>query len=299
MLKNDMVMDFSLNPESIKNIERIYNDVEYSVTNKNLKLDIYLPNDRTLEPFPVVVYFHGVAFMYGDKRDSALEPMLRGIEKGYAVVSVEYRLSPEALFPAMVYDAKCAIRFLKAKSSEYHLDKDKIALWGPSSGGWLVSMVALTPSNPAFTDLSMGYEEESESVNLVIDWCGPTSSFLKMDEEFIKSKLGRPDHSEESSPESKFLGIKITSCKELVKLASPITYVNKDMPPFLIIHGGADQVVPVEQSIDFYNRIKEVAGEDKAELFVAKNQLHHGAKWYHELWVSDICFEFIKRIFKK
>jgi dipeptidyl aminopeptidase/acylaminoacyl peptidase len=116
-----------------------------------------------------------------------------------------------------------------------------------------------------------------------------------MDEAFRKSGLGKSDHDDATSPESRFLGEKITDCPELCQLAAPITYVSKQMPPFLIIHGGADQIVPVEQSLRFYERIKAVAGEGQVELFVAKNQHHHGASWYQEEWLSDICFAFLQK----
>jgi dipeptidyl aminopeptidase/acylaminoacyl peptidase len=116
-----------------------------------------------------------------------------------------------------------------------------------------------------------------------------------MDEDFKKSGLGRPDHDEAASPESRFLGEKITDCPELSRLSAPITYVRQDMPPFLIIHGGADQIVPVEQSQRFYERIKAVAGEERVELFIAKGQRHHGSPWYQEEWLSDICLSFLQK----
>jgi dipeptidyl aminopeptidase/acylaminoacyl peptidase len=116
-----------------------------------------------------------------------------------------------------------------------------------------------------------------------------------MDEDFKKSKLGKSDHDDASSPESRFLGEKITDCPELCRLSAPLTYVSKSMPPFLIIHGSADPIVPVEQSLRFYERIKEVAGESRVELFIAKGQLHHGSPWYQEEWLSDICFAFLQK----
>jgi dipeptidyl aminopeptidase/acylaminoacyl peptidase len=118
-----------------------------------------------------------------------------------------------------------------------------------------------------------------------------------MDKEMKKSGLGKADHDEASSPESEFLGRKITTCPELVRLASPITYVSRSMPPFLIIHGSADPIVPVEQSLRFYERIKEVCGKERVELFVANGQGHHGSPWYQETWLSDICFGFLEKIF--
>jgi acetyl esterase/lipase len=130
------------------------------------------------KPYPTILYFHGGAFRFGEKDDSSLEPMLRGLAKGYAVASFQYRLSGEARFPAMIDDGKAAIRYLHAHSEEYGLDNQRFALWGPSSGGYLVSMLGLTTNNPAFDDLSLGNPSASENVAAVIDWCAPVSGFV-------------------------------------------------------------------------------------------------------------------------
>jgi acetyl esterase/lipase len=290
----DIFLSSSIDPVLLKQASHIYRDVAYACISPSQKLDIYLPQNGR-KPYPVIVYFHGGAFAFGQKDDSSLEPALRGLEKGYAIVSASYRLSGEARFPAMVYDAKAVIRFIRASAGKYGFDPARIAAWGPSSGGWLVSMLGLTPGNQAFEDPSLGSEGFSASLNCVIDWCGPVAGFVSMDEDFRQSGLGKADHDESSSPESRFLGQRITSCPELCRLAAPITYVSREMPPFLIIHGGADQIVPVEQSLRFYEKIKAAAGADKVELFIAKGQKHHGAPWYQETWVSDICFAFLAK----
>lgn len=272
-------------------------DIPYSSVSDNCLLDLYLPNSRKWDLTPVIVYFHGGAFAFGEKGDDALEPMLRGLDRGYAVISVQYRMSGEARFPAMIYDAKSAIRYVRSIAEKYRLDPNKIAAWGPSSGGYLVSMLGVTEGNPAFENKSLGCPDYPSNVNLVIDWCGPCESFLQMDPELRASGAGTPDHDDPFSPESRFLGEGILTNPDLVRMASPITYVHKGMAPFLIVHGGADQVVPVEQSQRFYDAIKKANGETNVELFIAKGEKHHGAPWYHETWLSDICFSFINRFF--
>jgi acetyl esterase/lipase len=197
----------------------------------------------------------------------------------------------------MVYDGKTVIRYLRAHADELHIDSNKIAVWGPSSGGWLASFIAVTANNPAFEDKSMGYEGYSSEVNAVIDWCGPTANFLKMDEELAKSKAGLADHDQEISPESRFLGTQITKVPELCRLSAATTYVDKNVPPFCIFHGEIDQVVPVEQSIELAEKIQKVAGKDRVELHIEKGKLHHGHPWYHEKWVSDACINFLDRVF--
>jgi acetyl esterase/lipase len=287
-----------VSPEILKKISHIERDIAYAEQSESQKFDIYWPEaDKFKGPYPVIVYFHGGAFLFGDKADQALEPMLRGVFQGFVVVSAEYRKSGEARFPALMYDAKAVIRFLRAHAKAYQIDPHKIAVWGPSSGGWMVAMLGVTEGNEAFEDLSMGNAAYSSAVNAVIDWCGPCGDFSKMDEEMEKSGAGHADHNEARSPESMILGSQITNIKELCRLACPITYVTPSCKvPFLILHGGADQIVPVEQSIDFAAALNK-ANPGLATLKIAPGMKHHGDPWYHEEWVSTMCFEFLKKAF--
>ena len=281
--------------EILDGIREKYLDIPYCDASPSQKLDLYLPNERDGKPMPVIVHFHGGAFMICTKRDDSVEPMLRGLNHGYAVVSAEYRKSGEARYPAMVYDAKAVIRWVYANAEKYRFDTERIAVWGPSSGGWLSSYVAVTNDNPAFEDLSMGNGGYPSHVHACVDWCGPCAGFLAMDEAFKLSGKGIPDHNEPMSPESQFLGAPITTVPELVRLASPIAHVKADTVPFLILHGGADAVVPTEQSVAFYEALRE-AGAD-ARLHVAEGKPHHGDPWYHETWVSDMCLDFLDEVF--
>ena len=137
----------------------------------------------------------------------------------------------------------------------------------------------------------MGNAEYSSRVHACVDWCGPCAGFLTMDEAFKKSGKGIADHNGLMSPESRFLGAPITHVPELVRLASPIAHIGPDTVPFLIIHGDADAVVPTEQSVAFYEALKE-AGAD-ARLYIAEGKPHHGDPWYHETWISDMCLDFL------
>lgn len=272
-------------------------DVPYAANSPSQTMDVYFPEDPPHTPAPVIAYFHGGAFMKGSKNDDSLEPMLRAVPAGYVVASVNYRLSGEARFPAMLYDAKAALRFLRSMEKEWNLDPRRIAVWGPSSGGWLVSMLAATNGNPAFENLSMGCAEFSSDADAVIDWCGPAADFLKMDPALAASGAGPADHNEAISPESRFLGCKITEIPELCRLAAPVTHVTADTPPFCIFHGERDQVVPCEQSLALAEAIRAAAGEDRVELHIEKGKPHHGHPWYHEKWVSDACIRFLNRVF--
>ncbi len=279
--------------EIVDQIERKYLDIAYCDQSPAQVVDIYYPDGEYTQPYPVIVYFHGGGFRIGAKDDVDLEPMLRGLKRGYVLVSAEYRKSDEARFPAALYDAKAVIRFLRANAALYQMDPSRIGVWGPSAGGWIVGMLGVTAENPAFEDLTMGNAKYASNVDAVVDWCGPCGNFLDMDAAAIKSGLvGRRPHNDPESPESKFLGAPITTVPELCRLAAPYVYAHADIPPFLIVHGSGDKNVPIEQSITFYRALTKAAGEDRAELFVAEGQPHHGNSWYTKTWLSDHCLDF-------
>jgi acetyl esterase/lipase len=255
--------------------ERKWLDVPYAFQSRKQKVDIYLPAEGD-GPFPVIAGIHGGAWQMGDKRDGQLVPMLEGLKRGYAVVSVGYRLSSDALFPSQIHDCKAAIRYVRANAARYHLDDQRIGVWGPSAGGHLAALIGTSAGVEELEDLSMGSFDVSSQVLAVVDWCGPAESFLRMDEELIESGIGVPDHSEADSPESRLLGRKITEVPELVRFASPMTYITTDVPHFLIQHGSQDPVVPVQQSERFAAAIEGVAGAGKVILEVFEGVGHHG-----------------------
>ena len=120
---------FPLDQKILDSIERKYLDVPYCGESPFQILDLYYPNEGK-KPYPVIVHLHGGAFANGNQRETHLEPILRGLERGYVVASVQYRRSGEALFPAQVWDAKAAIRFLRANAERYELDPARFASWG-------------------------------------------------------------------------------------------------------------------------------------------------------------------------
>jgi acetyl esterase/lipase len=262
-------------PEAdVSHIRRKWLDLPYASLSPAQKLDIYLPDEGD-GPFPVVLDIHGGGFEMGDKRnDVHLNSLLRGLERGYAVVSVNYRLSGEAIFPAGLQDVKVAIRWLRANGEAYHLDRDRIAAWGGSSGGNYAAMICLTANVPELEDLSLGNPEMPCYVQAAVDWFGPTD-FLKMDEQLAENGLVGPgDHNEADSPESKYLGAKITEIPEKVRLANPMTYIHADMPPILIQHGRLDPLVPVQQSICFAQELEKRVGPDRFEFDILENAGH-------------------------
>ena len=250
-------------------------DIPYANQSPAQKLDIYFPDDFAT-PFPVIVSIHGGAFLGCDKSDMQVMPMLEGLKRGYAVVAVNYRLSWEAKFPALVQDVKAAVRWIRANATHYGLDPQRIAAWGGSAGGYLASMLGTSAGIAELEDLSMGNPEQACNVQAVVAWFGPTD-FLKMDEQLAESGLYPTEdqhHNGVNSPESLLLGQKITDIPEIVKAANPETYIRGGAPPFFLQHGTKDCVVPVQQSINFAAKLSKVLGENQVRLELIQDAEH-------------------------
>jgi acetyl esterase/lipase len=227
-----------------------------------LKMHLVKPKTAPKEPMPVVVFIYGGGWR-GGSREAGIRPLTRLAQKGYVGASIEYRLSQEAKFPAQIEDCKCAIRYLRAKAKELGIDADRIGVWGPSAGGHLAALVG-TSGDVKELEGAGGWPEFSSRVQAVVDWFGPTD-FLKMG----KNKI---DHDAAGSPESQLIGGPIQESKDKVAKANPITYVTKDDPPFLIMHGDQDDLVPLGQSELLQEALRK-AGVDST-LQVMKGQGH-------------------------
>jgi acetyl esterase/lipase len=260
---------------NVGNLQRKILDVSYAGLSPAQKLDIYWPEEGS-NLCPVILSIHGGAFRGGDKADAQLTPMLEGLKRGYAVVSINYRMSGEAKFPALVHDVKAAIRWVRANAGTYRFNPAKIVAWGGSAGGYLAAMTGVSGGIPELDDPSLGSAEQPSQVQAVVDWFGPTD-FLKMDEQLAEYGLA-PDagqaHNGEFSPESLLLGGKITEIPERVRAANPETYIRPDAPPFLIQHGTKDDIVPCLQSILFAARLTAVLGPEKVKLDLLEGARH-------------------------
>jgi acetyl esterase/lipase len=207
----------------------------YTTQPRPLRLDLYLPAGTP--PFPLVVWVHGGGWQAGDRALSAGHPALRQRERGYAVASLEYRLSGEALFPAQIQDCKAALRYLRANAGTYGLAGDRVAAWGSSAGGHLVALLGTSGGVAALEDAGQGHEGQSSRVHAVVDWFGPTDFLLQP-----------PGHHQADSPESRLLGCDIDECPGRVALANPVSHVDPADPPFFIQHGTRDAVVDIAAS---------------------------------------------------
>jgi acetyl esterase/lipase len=216
----------------------VHRDLVYAdVGDRQLPLDLYVPDGED-GPYPLLIWVHGGAWRQGSK---AHPRALRLLNAGYAVASVEYRLSQEAIFPAQIHDCKAAVRWLRARADEYDLDAQRFGAWGGSAGGHLVALLGTTAGVDELEG-SVGNIGASSAVQAVCDWYGP-SDFLRMND-----VAGRMDHDATDSPESQLLGAPIRERPDLVAFASPITYVTPGAAPFLLMHGTADDTVIPDQS---------------------------------------------------
>jgi len=202
------------------------------------KLDLYLPDAG--KKTPLVIWIHGGAFRAGSKKDNVPVALLEG---GYAVASVNYRLSREALFPAQIEDVKAAVRWLRANAKRFRIDPARFAIWGESAGGHLAALAGSTGGTSLF---DVGDDSGvSSRVQAVIDFFGPTD-FLLMDAQRIPGGMA---HDPADSPESELLGGAIQEQRDLAAKANPIRYLTKDAPPYMIVHGDRDPYVPYGQSV--------------------------------------------------
>lgn len=214
-------------------------------------LDIYLPAKGT-PPYPVIITIAGSAFFSDSSKHWAFDIGKPLLKHGFAIVAVNHRSSRDAIFPAQINDIKGVVRFLRANAQKYNLDTNFVGITGTSSGGHLSSMMGTSRGVTNYTigDKTMNVEGDvggnlkmSSHVDAVVDWFGPTK-FQIMD-----SCGSTMVHDASDSPESILIGGPIQENDELCALANPITYIDKNDPPFLIIHGDADPLVPHCQSI--------------------------------------------------
>lgn len=214
---------------------RVTRNVEYGRGgDRALRLDLFQPESN--EPVvPGLIFIHGGGWSSGDKSMYEYYGNVFA-RKGYALASIEYRLSGEATFPAALHDCKCAVRWMRANAADLGVDPDRIAVAGGSAGGHLALLVGYTADLPEFEG-NGGHEGVSSAVKCVVDIYGPTdltADFVR-DNAFARRVVGQ------------FLGASIEQQPQQYEQASPITHVDGDDPPTLILHGTIDDIVPIQQ----------------------------------------------------
>lgn len=236
----------------------------------------------TEKKFPVILFIQGSAWMtqnLGEKVHGLCEFATRG----FVVAIVEYRPSSVAAFPAQIKDAKTAIRFMQEHGEEYHADKDRMFVWGDSSGGHTCVMVAATMEEE-YND-----EEGSLDIKAFVDYYGPTDITRMNDQPSIE------DHISPESPEGCLIGgYRVSDHPELTDAVNPMNHISRErkMSPLLIIHGDKDRLVPFQQSVLLYEKMRE---EEKAVEFYKLEGADHGGDAFLKEPVLDIVEEFLRR----
>lgn len=277
--------------------QRGYFDIPYGTTSDAQKLDIWLPDGDG--PFPVIVSIHGGGFVACDKRQKdMIEPMLEGRNRGYAIISINYRLTDEVIFPEPVRDVKMAIRFIKKNAAKFHLDPQRIATWGGSAGGYLALMTAVFAKETLFDTEHDPNKDIPTDVSAVVSWY-PVCDFSRLDHDLqvncilqenslyepvdisdeyedvfpISKRNGFPFHTKDGVLE-KLVGGPIEELGQQVKKLNPIGYIHKDIPKILLQHGGGDDITPMQQSIDFTLKVNQLFGREQAKVEIFPNAIH-------------------------
>ncbi|MCA9174922.1 MAG: alpha/beta hydrolase [Planctomycetales bacterium] len=259
---------------------RTIKDLEFAaVDGQSLKLDLYLP---AAENPPLVVWIHGGGWRAGSKARCQVSWLA---DHGYAVASISYRLSSQAIFPAQIHDCKAAVRWLRASSKKYGYSVNRIAVAGSSAGGHLAALLGMTGDVKELEGAVGGNLDQSSRVQAIVDYFGPVDFVLRTKSQPHKTTA-------EGAPVRLLLGGPADQRVELAQLASPVTHVTADDPPLLIFHGLKDNTVLFRQSqrmVDVYTRAKL-----PVILQTLENSKHGGAEFF-EGGRRTALLEFLQR----
>lgn len=286
---NEPVTFEKKNPASMQNIS-------YASNHEDQVCDIFLPERTTLTP--VIVLVHGGGFKFGDQGMTVIQPVIeRAVKEGYAVVSVDYRKSGDATYPAALADVKAAVRYVRANAEKFDLDTDKIVIWGESAGAYLSVMTALTPEVDALNGDVTDNADQSSKVAALVDFYGPIE-FYTMQAESDALNLGK-DFNGESSFESAFLGQALDKDKEKTYETYWETYKDELPGNFKLSAwvqvGDSDARVPYTQSENFAKRLVDVIGEDNVKFGIIEGADHEDDLFYTEENLSNV-FEYLNTV---
>lgn len=256
--------------------ETAFKDLAY-VTNASphQKLDIFLPKEPGKnEKFPLVLFIHGGGWLFGDKADVPKDFLLKN---GYAVASINYRPYTVAPNPAQIMDSMEALRWLRKNADKYHLDHNNITSFGVSAGGHLAAMLGAAPSRP-------GLLQSDTRVNKVIAIAAP----LNLASLRAQSRTKVAKHfASDKGPLAGFLGRSPRKAVNIAVAASPITYLDDKVPPFLIVHGVFDELIPKAQAEEFYKVLQPLSGDSQLIL------LPGGHGLFQPVWEQQVV-QFLK-----
>lgn len=258
--------------------------------NRALLGKLYYP-EPTGQALPAILWIHGGAWLRND-RHSESDWCVALAANGYVCLTLDYRLSPEAIFPAAIHDCKCAIRYLRANAAELGIDPQRIGAWGTSAGAHLAALLGTSAGVPELEGEG-GWAGTSSAVQAVCDWYGP-SDFMHMGDYPDQIDL---DHNAPDSPESLLIGAPILEHPDLVAKANPITYISPQTPPIFIAHGKRDRIVPYNQSERLYAAL--VAWGLQTVFHTLEEAGHGGANFEPDGPLFARCVEFFKQHLKR
>ena len=256
---------------------------------RTLHLQLVLPPDAapwSTETYPLVVFVQGSAWR--EQQIGARIPTLAAVaERGYVVAFVEYRPSSVSTFPAQVRDVRTALRYLKAHAADFHIAPGPVALWGDSSGAHTAVLTALTTDDPYFSDEPA--DAPVPEIHAVVDYYGPTDISRMNEEPSIM------DHHGADSPEGQLIGgVDVLDNPELAHRTVLMAHIGEgvDLPPFLVIHGSKDRLVPFGQSIMLVEALR-AAGQDVT--FYKLAAADHGDPSFWKPATLDLVVDFIEQ----
>ena len=265
---------------------RLIKNIPYVVNGHKLQnFDLYIPKDAK-KPMPVLLWIHGGAWEGGFKK--WIDPTFL-IKSGFAIASIDYRFSDTAIFPAQIQDCNEAIYFIWKNAAQYNLDRTKFIVGGGSAGGHLASLIGLSTNDKIadfYTDIN---KSKAIKFRAILDFYGPA------DLNVVHGKATTMDYDSEGSALTRLLGFPTLDRPDLAKKASPVTYIDKNDPPILILHGDADDIVPFWESRQFYSWLK-LAGV-KTELFKIEGAGHAGPAFSSPATEKKVN-EFLDAVFK-
>ena len=261
-------------------------DVAYREGNPMWKLDLALPDATSSAPRPAVVFIHGGGWRSGDKRAGYfLQGAIDYAARGYVGLSINYRLTGEAPFPASVEDVRCAIRWLRAHAKDYNVDPERIGGYGNSAGAHLVTHLALAGPDPML-DGDAPWKEQSSLLQAACASATP-ADFT----EAVGANAARLQ-----SPGSFFHG-PVDTLTDRLRMASPITFARADAPPILLIHGDKDTTVRPEQSHKLYAALKAAGAKDVALMII--HDVGHGVFMQHRTITHPAMEAFFDRTLRR
>ena len=258
-------------------------DIPYRTVNGEvLLLDMVRPDPLPSYALPVVIYLFGSGWGENRRKDAEQNPaQFLAAHAGVCVVSIDYRLSSQALFPAQIADARAAVRWLHTHAELYHLDPTHIGVGGYSAGGHLASLLGTAADEPSFDD-DPNFSHLPCQVQAVFTVSNPVD-FLQMG----------AWHNDADSAESRLIGGPIQEHVEQVRRANPITYIRADhyLPPFHITHGDRDEVVLIEQSQMLYQALVAAGGNATfLTLAGAGHELGHSTPYWDTINQAALAF---------